>query len=112
MKVIMKVIKFFGRHKTFTSIIIFAFIAMVTCISLSPYVAIRFPTSDIGGACGFIVFDKKQMNAVDRIEIQTVNKMMYAVKGVSDRHLLQHTQSVCLRHIPEIASEGGWYPNI
>ena len=71
----MKVLRFFQRHKILIVLLIVLFlilviVAYIAYVRFSPYVAISFP-SNIGEACGSIVYDKKEMNSVDRIVIQT-----------------------------------------
>jgi len=62
----MEILKFFKRHK----ILLFLICSFILCLTVHPNAAINFPDGT-GGSTFSIVFDKRQMSAVNKIEIQT-----------------------------------------
>ena len=63
------VARFVKRHKIISSFLVVLSLILVICMALSPFVAIGLPPFGIPEPTGTIVFDKCQMNRVDRIEM-------------------------------------------
>ena len=61
--------RFVKRHKIITSFLVVLSLILVISIALSPFVAIGLPPFGTPEPTGTIVFDKWQMNRVDRIEV-------------------------------------------
>jgi len=82
----MKILKFFSRHKIFTSFVILSLLLIATCIIFSPYYAIK-DTFFAGKASGIvsITLDKPDMMRVNKAEIETPK----GITVIEDQELIQ-----------------------
>ena len=67
---ISKTLHFFRRHKIIAGILIFIVLIIILRIITMPFVAISFPETSHAHSTGSIVFDRWQMNRVNRIEFK------------------------------------------
>ena len=69
----MKIFQFSKKHKMLTFLTILIFLIFILCLSLSPFIAVNIPHPNITQSCFSIALDKREMNTVNKIVIETAN---------------------------------------
>ena len=84
------------KYKVFFSILI---ILVAIILGASPFVSVNFPNPNLAESCFSIVFDKWEMNAVDKIVIKTPQKET----TINDKNLIKHIVKETM-----VAESGGY----